>query len=127
MKLKLKLNQSELQVLQTHLFLSITSQPIEHLCEEPIDYLVCSVLKDVLDRANAKIEDIRRFPTKRTDATYTVSLSRSEALAIACSLNFDMEIDGVDPKALMPYQHQASYEEGFFRSLYGDIHRTYLI
>lgn len=120
MKLKLKLNASEIKVLNAYLMLTLARQDVEFLRRSPVDYLICSVLKGLYDRTNAKVEDLRCFP-RSADMVYRLSISQTEGLAIASSLpneTFDFEL--VDLV-------KGGYEEQVIRHVYNEIHKTYLI
>ncbi len=120
MKLKLKLNASEIKVLNKYLAMSLARQDVEFLRTSPVDYLICSVLKGLFDRTNAKVEDLRCFP-RPADMLFRLSISQSEGLAIASSLpneTYDYELVDIV---------KGSYEEQVIRQVYGEIHKTYLI
>lgn len=129
-KLKLRLNADELRALNAHLFQSLTSQAIEELRYYPQDFLICSSLQELYAKTNAKVEDIRLFPTRRTDVDYSFSMTRSQALAVYCSIvTEDLQTDETTSQTMqaVALPEQQSYEANFLRELYGLIHRRFLI
>ncbi len=113
MKLKLKLNATELATLNQYLFGSISCQPIEELKRNPFDLLIASALWELYQKTSAKCEDIRTFPRK-TDQVYAISLTRSQCLAIVCSLPEDQN-------------KGETYETSFIKRMVGIIHQNFLV
>lgn len=116
-KLKLQLKPGEVVALSKHLAASLVSQHIEVLRAEPADMLIMSALYELYSKVKTTSENIRLFPTRRTDEMYSVTITRTQALALACVV-FD------EPPSANALQ---SYESNFLRGLLGTIHQTFLI
>ncbi|WP_080058314.1 hypothetical protein [Spirosoma aerolatum] len=129
-KLKLKLNLAQLQALNAHLFQTLTSQPIEDLRYYPQDFLICSTLQELYAKTSARVEDIRLFPTRRTDVEYPVTLTRSQALAVYCSILTEKpQSDEMASQTMtaLAMTEPGTYESHFLQELHGTIHRKFLI
>lgn len=128
MKLKLRLNYSELVAFNSHLYLTLTAEPIERLRQNWQVYAVCALVKEVYDKTNGKVEQERLFPTRR-EKVFSISLTQAQALAVACSIASDEE-PAEDRKDLMPFEQGlmlTSFEDAFLGRVLGVIHQAYLV
>ncbi|WP_147367963.1 hypothetical protein [Fibrisoma montanum] len=123
----MKLNHSELVALNSHLYLTLTSQPIEELRRYPADFVINSNVAEVYQRTNRMVEDARMFPSK-TDKIYSLSLTRSQAIAVLCTIMTEQTIDTGQSATmdLLPFSDD-SYEAAILQQIVSTIHQTYLV
>lgn len=116
-KLKLKLRSAEVVGLQTFLAAQLAGLQMHELRAEPTDFLILSALYEVYAKVKPISEDIRVFQSRRTDKVFSLTITRTQALAISC-VNFDQ----IEPTSAVQ-----SYEKAFMTRLVGLIHQTFLI
>ncbi|GAB3735029.1 hypothetical protein [Spirosoma lituiforme] len=116
-KLKLRLKSGEVIALSKHLASTLTLNPIEELRKEPSDLMIMSALYELYAKVKEKSENIRIFKASRNEELYSVTITRTQALALICAGYFEVD----SPTAMQ------SYEGNFIQSLIGRIHQTFLV
>jgi hypothetical protein len=117
MKLKARFTAAELRALDQYMVSYFSQNPMEDLRKYPAEYLICSSLHELYLKIHAKVDDIRTFPTRKTDHEYPITLTRSQCLAIVCTVSES----GPDPSGI------ETYEGAFFNRLVGRIYQEFLI
>lgn len=86
MKLKLKqsFKASEIVALQKHLARVMVSVSVAELRQNPSDLLILSALYELYAKVKPLAENVRLFPSKRSDELYSLTLTRTQAVALWC-------------------------------------------
>lgn len=116
--MKLKLSKYQLEVLHRILGIAIASRPLEELKSEPNEYVVISAVFELFDKLDKKERQLRFFGSAK-DA-YSVSVSRTQALALDLLLNPHSE------SSLVKIQEK-SYEWNLAREICDTIYQKYYV
>ncbi|WP_080058955.1 hypothetical protein [Spirosoma aerolatum] len=116
-KLKLSLKKGEVVALTRFLATELARVPMDDLRANPADYVIMSAMYELYSKVKEKAENIRLFPSKRKGELYSITISRTQALAICCVL-----VDVPDQGNSLQ-----TYEANFITGLIGTIHQTFLI
>lgn len=117
MKIKLKIQASDLQIVFTILGSSLKDLTLEELRESPGNYCVAASLFEVFEKVQGKYSDYKKFPCKPTKEV-GITLSRPQALA------FDAVLNPHNENTLFPLQ-QGTYEWDLVRRICEQIYHTY--
>ena len=116
-KLKQRFTASEVVALSKHLATTLASTDMAALRAEPDTMVLASALYELYVKVKEKAENLRLFPTRRSDEVYSVTISRTQAVALWLSI-------GDEPASSTAVQ---TYEANFLNMLAGLIHQTFLI
>ena len=136
MKLKIKLNRDELQCLYGFVSWALVQSPIEELRADTSVFLINSVLYELHEKIHKQYKDVSLFPTK-SDKTYSVTLTRSQALAYA-NVDFyyylkDLTAEGKAEPGFEYFNNKPAipttidYISNVLNSIYGEIHKAFLV
>lgn len=116
-KLKLLIKAGEVVALTKHLSYELGRHDMATLRQEPSDMLIMSALYELYSKVKDKAENIRVFGADRKKELYSITITRSQALALCC-----VRTDEPETKEAMQ-----SYEANFWQYLIGQIHQNFLI
>lgn len=117
LKLRLDLSASEIKALADHVYGRLTAVPLEQAKEQLGDYMALSNLFEVHAKLQKLATNNLLFPTRRTDETYALTITRSQALALAY-----VQEDGPPTGTAV-----VSFEEAFRTRLLAKIHQAFLV
>ena len=121
-KLKQRLTASEVVALSKHLATTLASQDMAELRRFPADMVIASALYELYSKVKEQAENIRLFSTRRSDELYSVTITRTQAIALCCVV-----LDDPSPDTAPVGVPLQTYEANFLQRLLGIIHQTFLI